>query len=131
MAEEFVRKEHVEAFTRRFGGRFLGVEKRMEQGFAHAEKAREQNFVHLNQHLDSLEKDDRSPEQDRAGDSGRDSDRCGEVPVYSRLIEGLCRGSVNERLFGSNEHPPIVPRTLGILKPDSVSQPRPERVSFG
>lgn len=43
MAEEFVRKEHVEAFTRRFGGRFLGVEKRMEQGFAHAEKAREQN----------------------------------------------------------------------------------------
>ena len=48
MAEEFVRKEHVEEFTRRFGERFLGVEKRMEQGFAHAEKAREQNFVHLN-----------------------------------------------------------------------------------
>ena len=56
MAEEFVRKEHVEAFTRRFGERFLGVEKRMEQGFAHAEKAREQNFVHLNQCFDSLEK---------------------------------------------------------------------------
>lgn len=56
MAEESVRKEHVEAFTRRFGGRFLGVEKWMEQGFAHAEKAREQNFVHLNQRFDSLEK---------------------------------------------------------------------------
>ena len=52
MAEEFVRKEHVEEFTRRFGGRFLGVEKRMERGFAHAEKAREQNFVHLNQRFD-------------------------------------------------------------------------------
>ena len=56
MAEESVRKEHVEAFTRRFGGRFLGVEKRMAQDFAHAEKAREQSFVHLNQRFDSLEK---------------------------------------------------------------------------
>lgn len=56
MAEESVRKEHVEAFTRRFDGRFLGVEKRMEQGFAHAEKARERNFVHLNQRFDSLER---------------------------------------------------------------------------
>ena len=56
MAEEFVRKEHFEEFALRMDERFLGVEKRMEQGFAHAAKERAQNFIHLNQRFDSLEK---------------------------------------------------------------------------
>ena len=44
MAEKFVRKEHFEEFALRMDERLVGVEKRVEQGFAHAEKAREQNF---------------------------------------------------------------------------------------
>ena len=36
MAEEFVRKEHFDEYTVRMDERFLSVEKRMEQGFAHA-----------------------------------------------------------------------------------------------
>ena len=54
MAEEFVRKEHFEEFSRRMDERVLGVEKRMEQGFAHAEKAREQNLVHINQRFNDM-----------------------------------------------------------------------------
>ena len=54
MAEEFVRKEHFEEFSRRMDERVLGVEKQMEQGFAHAEKAREQNLVHVNQRFDDM-----------------------------------------------------------------------------
>lgn len=38
---------------------------------------------------------------------------------------------MNEHLCGSNEHPPLVPRTLGILEPGSAFQTRPERVGFG
>ena len=34
--------------------RFLGIEKRMEQGFAYAEKAREQNLVHIDQRFDGV-----------------------------------------------------------------------------
>ena len=56
MAEEFVRKEHVDEYVLRMDERFIGIEKRMEQGFAHAEKAREQNLVHINRRFDSLEK---------------------------------------------------------------------------
>ena len=56
MAEEFVRMEHFEEFSRRVDERILGVEKRMEQGFAHAEKAREQNLVHINQRFADAEK---------------------------------------------------------------------------
>ena len=36
--------------------RFLGIEKRMEQGLAHAEMAREQDFVHINPRLDDMNK---------------------------------------------------------------------------
>ena len=56
MAEEFVRIEHFEEFTRRMDGQFHAVEKRMEQGFAHAEKAREQNLVHINRRFDDMNK---------------------------------------------------------------------------
>ena len=56
MADEFVRKEHFDEFALRMDERFLGLEKRMEQGFAHAEKAREQNLVHVDQRFDSLER---------------------------------------------------------------------------
>ena len=56
MADEFVRKEHFDEFALRMDERFLGLEKRMQQGFTHAEKAREQNFVHVNQRFDSLER---------------------------------------------------------------------------
>ena len=35
---------------------FLGIEKRMEQEFAHAEMAREQDFVHINPPLDDMNK---------------------------------------------------------------------------
>ena len=56
MAEEFVRKEHFDEYVLRMDERFIGIEKRMEQGFAHAEKAREQNLVHINRRFDSLEK---------------------------------------------------------------------------
>ena len=41
MAEEFVRKEHFDEYALRMDERFLGIEKRMEQGFAHAAKERE------------------------------------------------------------------------------------------
>ena len=54
MAEEFVRMQHIEEFSLRMADRFLGVEKRMEEGFAHAAKEREQNFVQLNQRLDDV-----------------------------------------------------------------------------
>ena len=54
MAEEFVRKEHFEQFVHRMDDRFLGVEKRMEQGFAHAAKERENFLVHVNQRFDSV-----------------------------------------------------------------------------
>lgn len=56
MAEEFVRNEHFDEFVLRMDGRFLGIEKRIEQGFAHAEKSRKQNFVHVNQRPDSIER---------------------------------------------------------------------------
>ena len=56
MADKFVRREHFDEHVLRMDERFLSLEKRMEQGFAHAEKAREQNFVHLNQRFDSLER---------------------------------------------------------------------------
>lgn len=113
----------------------------MEQGFAHTEKAREQNFVHLNQRLgdlkegvnqrfDSLEKMIALQNKAVLGILGRDSVGCGEVPVFSGLIEGLFRGSVNECLCGSNELSPLVPRAISILEPGSASQARPERVSF-
>ena len=45
MADELVRKEHFDEYVLRMDERFLGIEKRMEQGFAHAEKAREQDLV--------------------------------------------------------------------------------------
>ena len=45
--EQYVRKEYIDE-------RFLGIERRMEQGFSHAEKAREQNYAHVNQRLDDL-----------------------------------------------------------------------------
>lgn len=35
-------REHFDEYVLRMDERFLGVEKRMEQGFAYAEKAREQ-----------------------------------------------------------------------------------------
>ena len=54
MAEEFVRTEHFDEFGRRIDERFLGVEKRMEQGFAHAAKERENILVHLNQRFDDM-----------------------------------------------------------------------------
>jgi hypothetical protein len=56
MADEFVRKEHFDEYVLRIDERFLSLEKRMEQGFAHAEKAREHNLVHINQRFDSLER---------------------------------------------------------------------------
>lgn len=56
MADEFVRREHFDEHVLRMDERFLSLEKRMEQGFAHAEKAREQNFVHMNQRFDRLER---------------------------------------------------------------------------
>ena len=34
MADEFVGKEHFDEYTLRMDERFLGIEKRMEQGFA-------------------------------------------------------------------------------------------------
>jgi hypothetical protein len=56
MADEFIRKEHFDEYVLRIDERFLSLEKRMEQGFAHAEKAREHNLVHINQRFDSLER---------------------------------------------------------------------------
>lgn len=56
MADEFIRKEHFDEHVLRIDERFLSLEKRMEQGFAHAEKAREQILVHINQRFDDLEK---------------------------------------------------------------------------
>ena len=56
MADEFVRKEHFDEYALRMGEHFLGVEKSMERGFAHAEKAREQDFVHINQRFDDMNK---------------------------------------------------------------------------
>ena len=56
MAEEFVRKEHFDEFALRMDERFLGIEKRMEQGFAHTQKSRERNIVHVNRRFDSIER---------------------------------------------------------------------------
>ena len=38
MAEEFVRKEHFDEYVLRMDGRFVGIEKRLEQGFAYSRK---------------------------------------------------------------------------------------------
>ena len=57
MADEFVRIGQFEQFCRGNDQRFLDLEKKMDQGFAHAAKEREQNFVHLNQRLDDLKDD--------------------------------------------------------------------------
>jgi len=54
MAEEFVRAEHFEEFSRRMEGQFRAVEKRVDQGFAHAAKERENILVHLNQRFDDM-----------------------------------------------------------------------------
>ena len=54
VADEFVRKEHFEEFCVRMDGQFLALEKRMEQGFAHAEKAREQNLAQIDLRLDAV-----------------------------------------------------------------------------
>ena len=54
MADEFVRKEHFDEYVLRVDERFLGLEKRMEQGFAHAEKMREPNLIHVNHRFDDL-----------------------------------------------------------------------------
>ena len=54
MAEEFVRIGQFEEFSRRIDERFLGLEKKMEQGFAHAAKERENILVQLNQRLDDM-----------------------------------------------------------------------------
>ena len=54
MAEEFVRTAHFDAFSRRIDERILGVEKRMEQGFAHAAKEREQILVAMNQRFEEV-----------------------------------------------------------------------------
>ena len=55
MADEFVRKEHFEEFCRRIDGQFLALEKRMEQGFAHAEKAREQNLAQVDLRFNAVD----------------------------------------------------------------------------
>ena len=54
MAEEFVRKEHFEQFALRIDERFLSIEKRMEQGFAHAAKERENILAHLDQRFEGV-----------------------------------------------------------------------------
>ena len=54
MAEEFVRTAHFDAFFRRIDERILGVENRMEQGFAHAANEREQILVAMNQRFDEV-----------------------------------------------------------------------------
>ena len=56
MAEEFVRTEHFEEFSRRMEGQFRAVEKRVDQGFTHAAKERENILVHLNQRFDDMNK---------------------------------------------------------------------------
>lgn len=63
MADEFVRIGQFEQFCRGNDQRFLDLEKKMDQGFAHASKEREHILVHLdqrfenvNQRFDSLEK---------------------------------------------------------------------------
>jgi hypothetical protein len=40
MAEEFARKEHFDEYVLRMDEPFIGIEKRLERGFAYAEKAR-------------------------------------------------------------------------------------------
>ena len=54
MAEEFVRIGQFEESLRRIDERFLGIEKVMEQGFAHAAKEREHILVHMNQRFDDM-----------------------------------------------------------------------------
>lgn len=61
MAEEFVRRELFEEFTKRMGERFdhanaLAEQRHdsINQRLADAEKAREQNLAHINQRFDDL-----------------------------------------------------------------------------
>ena len=67
VADEFVRKEHFEEFCLRMDGQFLALEKRMEQGFAHAEKAREQNLAYVNLRFEAVDQ--------RLGDMNRNIDQ--------------------------------------------------------
>ena len=61
MAEEFVRKEHFEEFTKRMDERFDHANGLAEQRYdsinqrlADAEKAREQNLIHISQRFDDM-----------------------------------------------------------------------------
>ena len=54
MAEEFVRIGQFEQFCRGNDQRFLDLEKKMDQGFAHAAKEREHILEHLNQRFDDM-----------------------------------------------------------------------------
>ena len=54
MAEEFVRIGQFEEFCRGNDQRFLDLEKKMDQGFAHAAKEREHILEHLNQRFDDM-----------------------------------------------------------------------------
>ena len=54
MAEEFVRIGQFEQFCRGNEQRFLDLEKKMDQGFAHAAKEREHILVHLSQRFDDM-----------------------------------------------------------------------------
>ena len=54
MADEFVRIGQFEEFCRGNDQRFLDLEKKMDQGFAHAAKEREHILEHLNQRFDDL-----------------------------------------------------------------------------
>ena len=55
MADEFVRIGQFEEFCRGNDQRFLDLEKKMDQGFAHASKEREHILVHLNLRFDAME----------------------------------------------------------------------------
>ena len=54
MAEDFVRIGQFEEFCRGNDQRFVDLEKKMDQGFAHATKEREHILVHLNQRFDDM-----------------------------------------------------------------------------
>ena len=51
MADEFVQIGQFEENSRRMDERFIGLEKKMDQGFAHAAKERENILVQMNQRL--------------------------------------------------------------------------------
>ena len=55
MADDFVRIGQFEEFCRGNDQRFLDLEKKMDQGFAHASKEREHILVHLNLRFDAME----------------------------------------------------------------------------